>query len=44
MDEEEICEFCSEITWLCDCPECPVCGDFGNPDCSDLCLSDEELL
>lgn len=27
------CELCGHLADSCDCPECPVCGEAGNPDC-----------
>lgn len=32
-DEDYPCEVCGEYEDKCICPECPVCGDYGNPDC-----------
>lgn len=39
-EEDIFCEVClgnvdidSEKEGACICPECPVCGEFGNPDC-----------
>jgi uncharacterized paraquat-inducible protein A len=28
-----ICEICHKHVDNCECPECPVCGDHGNPNC-----------
>jgi len=37
FDSPEFCEVCGRRidckTTECDCPECPVCGEVGNPDC-----------
>ena len=27
------CQVCGEHEDKCDCPECEICGDFGNPEC-----------
>jgi hypothetical protein len=27
------CEVCGQFNDKCLCPECPVCGEFGNPAC-----------
>jgi hypothetical protein len=27
------CEVCGVSVSNCECPECPVCGEQGNPDC-----------
>ena len=36
-EPEEPCEVCGGFvdasTFECICPECPECGDYGNPDC-----------
>jgi hypothetical protein len=32
-DEPVICEVCYQSDTTCDCPECPVCGEFGRPEC-----------
>lgn len=46
QDDDELCEVCG--LWLddCICPECPVCGQFGNPMCYDdhgLILTSEQV-
>ena len=30
---DEHCEICGCDVSHCQCPECPVCGEQGNPDC-----------
>ena len=30
---DPICAVCGNDPGDCVCPECPVCGDAGNPDC-----------
>lgn len=30
----EYCEVCGEEVDRCDCPECPVCHEVGNPKCA----------
>lgn len=32
-DEEFPCSVCGQWMDDCICPECPVCGEIGNPDC-----------
>lgn len=32
-DYEGPCDVCGNLVDNCVCPECPVCGDYGNPDC-----------
>jgi hypothetical protein len=32
-DNDGPCEVCGEHIDNCICPECPVCGECGNPDC-----------
>lgn len=32
-DEPFYCEVCGQLDENCICPECPVCGDYGNPHC-----------
>lgn len=32
-DENHPCDVCGNIEDDCICPECPVCGDFGNSAC-----------
>lgn len=27
------CECCGQAVYDCECPECPVCSEFGNPKC-----------
>lgn len=29
----EVCTFCGEDAYDCECPECPVCGEIANPGC-----------
>lgn len=31
--EEGPCEICGEDIDNCICPECPICSEYGNPDC-----------
>ena len=33
FDEEYPCEICGEMPDDCICPECPICGSTGDPDC-----------
>lgn len=33
FDEDYPCEVCGREVGQCVCPECPVCGEQGNPDC-----------
>ena len=32
-DYDYPCELCGEMPDYCICPECRVCGDYGNPEC-----------
>lgn len=32
-NQVEICLLCCKHFDDCDCPECPVCGEVGDPDC-----------
>jgi hypothetical protein len=32
---EEPCEVCGKMPDDCICPECPDCGEYGNPHCYD---------
>lgn len=44
FDEPCICEVCWQSDISCDCPECPICGEIGRPECYDeghLVLSEE---
>jgi len=44
-DNDYPCEVCGETEDNCICPECPVCGEVGNPDCyieHGMILSDEQ--
>lgn len=33
VDGEDVCRVCRMPLDLCSCPECPVCGAQGNPQC-----------
>lgn len=33
MPDDPLCKVCFAPASGCVCPECPTCGDFGNPDC-----------
>ena len=33
-DDEPPCEVCGKDTAICECPECPVCNEHGNPACA----------
>lgn len=35
FDNENACEVCGKCAEDCICPECPVCGEQGNPACYD---------
>jgi hypothetical protein len=30
---DEVCEVCGVVVGFCQCPECPVCYQIGDPDC-----------
>jgi hypothetical protein len=32
-DDPGFCEVCGENIDYCECPECPICHEYGNPDC-----------
>jgi hypothetical protein len=32
-DEPWICEICGGDEDTCICPECPICGEYGDPNC-----------
>jgi len=32
-EEDCYCAVCGSVDDKCVCPECPVCGEVGNPDC-----------
>lgn len=32
-DEPDYCQICAQDVDNCICPECPVCGQAGDPDC-----------
>mgnify|MGYP003151372823 CR=1 FL=1 len=36
MDAPSICMVCTKHENVCDCPECPKCGEVGNGHCYDL--------
>lgn len=33
-DDEGPCEVCGKDTAICECPECPICSEHGNPKCA----------
>ena len=44
--DEDLCEVCGEPVDNCECAECPICGEQGNPDCQinggDICQAGNE--
>jgi hypothetical protein len=43
---EQPCEVCGQPSDSCICPECPVCGEQGNPKCYEshgLALSEKQI-
>jgi hypothetical protein len=40
--DEDPCECCGHDTTDCICPECPVCGEQGNPACYALGLNPKD--
>lgn len=32
-DDDYPCMVCGQYEGFCECPECPVCGEYGNPEC-----------
>ncbi len=45
-DEDYPCDICGNFPENCICPECPVCGEYGNPKCYEehgLTLTAEQI-
>jgi hypothetical protein len=33
--DDQPCDVCGQYTGVCVCPECPICGSYGDPNCYD---------